>query len=165
MMRPRCEKTLLLSSLIATTALGCSSTNGGDPETSQLDINLTMGSNSEHIVDVDPQTQYVGDELHVTTQVTTSSGNRLVIIFARSSVQDVTAYEVGLGKAVQAGFTVPGSSGTVFFEAGTFTLTAANWSGGRVEGTFAGLHRPADALGVAPEASGTGSVSVVVPAR
>jgi len=108
----------------------------------------------------------LGEQLNSVTQVATSTGNQFVIQFSSADVVSPAAYEVGLGKPVQAGFTVPGVSGTVFFETGTLTVTAVDWSiDGHIHGQLAALHRPADALGIAPEASASGSLKLRVPSN
>jgi hypothetical protein len=131
----------------------------------QVDMDLTMGTNAERIADAAPAVVFLGSQLQVTTK-SNSAGNRLVIAVDRDSVQQATSYSIGVGTPVQAGFTVPGSSGTVFFETGSVVFTSINWTAaGKLTGTFSGLHRPADSLGLAPEASADGSMNITIPAN
>jgi len=146
-------------------AFGMSACSGGEKSAgAQVEADISVGSTAERLSDTSPMRTYLGQELQVTTQVMTSGGNRLNIVVAKNTVINAGTYNVGIGTDVQAGFTVPGSSGVVFFETGTFNLTAVQWtSGGHLTGTFADLHRPADSLGLAPEASADGSVNIAVP--
>lgn len=123
-----------------------------------------LGTTSERISDPSPTKTYLGQELHLTSAVTTSGGNHLSIIIRKDAVTSPGTFTVGLATDVQAGFTVPGSSGEVLFESGSVNLTAVNWSsGGQIAGTFSDLHRPADSLGVAPEARADGTLNISVP--
>src|SRR5262245_7952654 len=150
---------IVLASILGS---GCSS---GTQETGamQVDMDLMMGTNTERITDNYPTANFLGARLQVTTKPN-SAGNHLVIMVSRDSVQQETTYNIGIGTPVQAGFTVPGSSGTVLFETGAVTFTSINWTApGKLAGMFSGLHRPADSLGLAPEASAEGSVNLTIP--
>ena len=149
--------------LASSNIVACSSESGTEAE-AQFDLNVVMGTTANHVLDPMPTTRLLGEQLNSVSQVTTSSGNQFVLQFSSSAVVNARAYEVGVGKPVQAGFTIPGMSGTIFFESGTLTVTALDWSaGGRLQGQLTGAHRPADALGVAPEATVSGSLNLSVP--
>jgi hypothetical protein len=146
-------------------AIACSYNTEEPARATQTDIDLTIGTNAKRIVDNSPEVVLLGGQLQVTTAAT-PLGNRVVLIVKRDAVQEPTTMDINVSTPIQAGFTVPGSSGTVFFESGSITVSAVDWTvGGLLTGTILELHRPADALGLAPEASANGSFSVLVPAQ
>lgn len=128
---------------------------------------MTLGAKADRIADATPSTTFLSGRLNVTSSVATEDGNRFILQLASADLGAPGAFEVGLGTSVQAGFSVPGTMGTVLYDSGVFTATAIDWSAGtgRIEGTLTGLHRAADALGVAPESSADGMVRLTVPAR
>jgi len=148
-------------------AVGCSSGNDGGKTASQLEVELTMGGETDRISDSEPVVRIVGDQFDVMSRAKTASGSQLVIQVSRANVSSVGTYDVGLATEVKVGFTTPGSTGAIFFETGSLSLIALDWSqpGGRLEGTLEGLHRPADSLGLAPETSATGTAVLLVPAQ
>jgi hypothetical protein len=127
-----------------------------------MDVSITMGATADRIADPMPAVTYGGDHLTATSSMSTSNGNRFVVIV--SSAATTGTLQVGQTSAVQAGFSVPGATGTIFYDSGTFTATAIDLAaGGQIEGTFSGLYRPADALGLAPESTADGVVRISVP--
>jgi hypothetical protein len=157
-------KTSELSCVIAglLCVAGCASSKDSSESVVRLDIAITMGATADRITDSSPMVTFGGERLTATSSVGTDGGNRFVVLV--SSALTVGMSDVTLSGPVQAGFSVPGMSGTVFYDAGTFAATAVDLSpGGEVVGTFTGLHRAADALGVAPESSAEGTIRIAVP--
>jgi len=152
----------VVAALVCISACTSSKGNGpGDP-TLRIDVSITMGTKGDRIADAAPTVAYSGERLTATSSVATADGNRFVVLL--SSTLATGTFDVGPSSPVQAGFSVPGATGTIFYDSGTFTATAVDWSPeGKVEGTFSGLHRPADALGLAPESSAEGVVRILVP--
>lgn len=160
-------KTDLSHTIAALVCLGaCSSTKDTGGTGLQLDIAMTMGSTASRIADATPTVAHAGDKVTATSSETTAEGNRFVFVVPSDTVATPGTYDIGPATPVQAGFSVPGTTGTVFYDSGTFTVSAVDWSAnGRIEGTFEGLHRPADTLGLAPESSAEGSVQVTIPSQ
>ena len=155
---------ILTFTILVIVTTGCSGKD--EPPTSTLEFDLTMGPRTDHVSDTAPVMQWLGDTFIVRSHQATEGGNNFVLQMSMHAVEMEGTVDVGLGKPVQAGFTVPGMTGTVLYESGTFTATRVEWSGAaRIEGTFSNLHRPVDALGLASESAAAGSIGAEIPAR
>lgn len=140
----------------------CTSTKPFDDSALRIDVSLTMGAKVDRIADMAPTVTYSGGKLTATSSTTTSDGYRFVVLLSSSATTGTL--EVGPSTPVQAGFSVPGMTGTIFYDSGTFAATVVEWSAdGQIEGTFSDLHRAADALGLAPESSAEGAIRITVP--
>lgn len=153
--------------IVLTATAACSATDSKPGSTVRLDIAMTMGSNADHLVDQNPSTKFVGDQLRTVSTVTTGEGNQFIIQFSATAVPAPGTYAIGLSTPVQAGFSLQGMSGTVLYDSGSMVVSDIDWSStsGHVIGMLSGLHRPADSLGVAPESSAQGSIDLIIPAH
>lgn len=156
-----------LTLVVMLTTAACSGNDTKPGSTVRLDISMTMGSNADHLVDPNPTTKFVGDQLKTVSTVTTAEGNQFIVQFSATAVPSPGRFMIGLGTPVQAGFSVQGTSGTVLYESGSMVVSDVDWAStsGHVIATLSGLHRAADSLGVAPESSAQGSIDLVVPAH